>query len=115
MKRNWKTSLGGIVAATGTIMAVDVPLKWDAPVPDIADGSTIFVVNRQTGTTNTFDVPKGATSAVVQIDVQTMNDIWVCGWCEVINPDGTKPRQYSEKSNVLDVKAAGRSGNLVVK
>jgi hypothetical protein len=114
MKTKTKILWAALVLAAFTVQAVDVPLKWDNPVPDIADGITVFVFNRDTGVTNTFDVVAGSTNAVVQIDPSSRNDIWVKGWCEVINPDGTKPRQYSDKSNVLDVKSPGNSGRVMV-
>jgi hypothetical protein len=106
-----------VLAAVATVQAIDVPFSWElGEAPETADGSTLFVVNRQTGVTNTFDVVGPyVTNIVVNIETKTANDVWVCAWAETVNPDGSRPRIYSERSNVLDVKVAGRRGNVIVK
>jgi hypothetical protein len=106
-----------VLAALTLSHAADVPLAWDTPEPNYADGATLFFVSKKTGQTNMVEVGASSTNATVVLDGPDQYRTWISAWAWTTNnAPGATPRvkTWSEKSNTIHVRIAGKSGNIKV-
>jgi hypothetical protein len=109
------SALLAALAMTVCALGADVTFKWDNDPTNPGEGSTLRWFNdlALTDQVGEREIVGLATEATVPLDKGVFYVV-VYAWADTENPDGTQVRGYSDPSNILEVKIAGKSANVRV-
>lgn len=110
------SALVAALAMTVCALGADVTFAWDSDPTSPSDGSVLrfYADPERTVLTKEHEVPDGTVETATVVLEKGVHYTVVFAWAETLNPDGTKVRSYSEPSNMLEVKVAGKSANVKV-